>query len=75
VSGLPSKVLPGSVVNLTFTFATSGTVTLAVPVYTPSQLAPNPSGSPVTFPTPALPKNYDEPEYDLQSAEPSAFPQ
>ena len=69
VSGLPAAVLPGSTLSVTFTFQQAGVVTVAVPVYAKDALAGDlaPSGA-VTYPAPEVPDEFNEPEYDNQSA-------
>jgi copper(I)-binding protein len=68
VSGLKTAALPGSMVSLTFAFQQSGTVTVAVPVYSlQSRTAPEPTIS-VTYPAPDVPGEFNQQEYDNQPA-------
>jgi hypothetical protein len=69
---LPKPVLPGSVVQLTFTFDKSGSTSVAVPVYTLASRTEGASQSPVTYPAPDLPQEFNESPYDLASAAPSS---
>ena len=69
VSNLATAVVPGSLVSLTFSFAQSGQVTVAVPVYTLASRSPGAEPSTaVTFPTPDLPGGYNEKDYDNRPA-------
>lgn len=68
VTGLKSAVLPGSLVSLTFAFKQSGSVTVAVPVYSLGSLnQPEPSTS-ISYPAPDVPGEFNQQEYDNQAA-------
>jgi hypothetical protein len=69
VANLPTGVLPGSLVSVTFSFQQSGQVTVAVPVYTlSSRTRGSEPTSAVTFPTPDLPDGYNEKDFDNKPA-------
>lgn len=69
VDNLPTAVLPGSLVSLTFSFQQAGQVTVAVPVYTLASREPGalPSTT-VTFPTPDVPQGYNQSDFDNRPA-------
>lgn len=68
VSGLKSSVLPGSLVSLTFVFKQSGSVTVAVPVYSlKSRTDPEPTTS-ISYPAPDVPGEFNPQEFDNQAA-------
>jgi hypothetical protein len=69
VSNLPTAVLPGSLVSVTFAFQQAGQVTVNVPVYTLASQEPGALPStPVTFPTPDVPEGYNQSDYDNRPA-------
>ena len=69
VSSLPTAVLPGSLVSVTFSFQQAGQVTVNVPVYALASVEPGalPSAK-VTFPSPDVPEGFNQSDYDNQPA-------
>jgi copper(I)-binding protein len=69
VDNLPTGVLPGSLVSLTFAFDKSGQVTVAVPVYTVASREPGAEPSTkVSYPAPELPDGYNQNDVDNRPA-------
>ncbi len=68
VTGLKTPALPGSLVSLTFSFKSSGNVTVAVPVYYLASRTEPESTATITYPAPEVPENFTEQEYDNQAA-------
>ncbi len=66
VAALPTAVVPGQLVSVTFAFQQAGQVTVAVPVYTLSSRNPaaQASSTPVVFPSADLPGGYNEKDFD-----------